>query len=512
MTAAPRFEMRGVRKSFGSTVALDGVDFAVYDGEVCALVGQNGAGKSTLMSILAGAVAPDAGDMRIDEGPYTPRSPSDARHRGVAMIHQGLSLTPDLPVMENIALGAEPARWGIVRRDEMRRTAVAALAELGHGDILPDALAGDLSPAQQQLVEIARALASGCRVLVLDEPTSSLAHADVQRLFEIIARLKAQGRAIVYISHFLEEVQAVSDRFIVLRDGRVAGGGRTADTPASAIVELMVGRPVDELYPRSGRHAGDVVLDLSDVVPGAATLELRRGEIVGIAGLLGAGRTRLLRAIFGLEPVTGGRVRVATFEGAATPADRWRQGMGMVSEDRGAEGLALDLSVADNLTLSKLDGLGPGPFVAPTAQASAARAWIDRLQVRCAGPGQPVSALSGGNQQKIAVARLLYHDVDVLLLDEPTRGIDVASKAQIYRLIDGVVSDAARPRAVLLVSSYLPELLGLCDRIAVMARGRLGPARPVAEWTEHALLMAASFAGGDPRVGPARSRSTEHVS
>jgi ribose transport system ATP-binding protein len=492
MSAAPRFEMRGVRKAYGSTVALDAVDFAVDDGEVCALVGQNGAGKSTLMSILAGAVPPDSGEMRIGGGAYAPRSPIDARHRGVAMIYQGLSLAPDLSVMENIALGAEPARWGIVRRDDMRRRAAAALADLGHSDIDPALPAGALSPAGQQLVEIARALASGCRVLVLDEPTSSLAHGDVRRLFEIIARLRAQGQAIVYISHFLEEVQAVSDRFVVMRDGRVAGSGRTADSPAAAIVELMVGRAVDELYPRSERRAGDVALDLAEVMPGAATLQLRRGEIVGIAGLLGAGRTRLIRTIFGLEPVRSGRIRVGAYEGAASPSDRWSQGMGMVSEDRGAEGLAADLSIADNLTLSKLEGLGRGPFVTPAAQASAARPWLERLQVRSAGPRQPVSALSGGNQQKVAVARLLYHDVDVLLLDEPTRGIDVASKAQIYRLIDDVVSNQTRPRAVLLVSSYLPELLGICDRIAVMARGRLGPARPVSGWTEHGLLMAAS--------------------
>jgi ribose transport system ATP-binding protein len=492
VTAVPRFEMRGVRRTFGSTVALDGVDLSVRDGEVCALVGQNGAGKSTLMSILAGALAPDSGEMRIDGGPYTPRSPLDARRRGVAMIYQGLSLAPDLSVMENIALGAEPAPWGIVRRHEMRRVAVSALADLGHADIDPSASVGGMSPAAQQLVEIARALASGCRVLVLDEPTSSLTHGDARRLFEIIRRLRSQGQAIVYISHHLEEVMAVSDRFVVLRDGRVAGEGGTAGTPAESIVELMVGRAVDELYPRRACRPGSVALEVTDVMPGRATLSLRRGEILGIAGLLGAGRTRLIRTIFGLEPVQSGRVRVGTFDGEASVANRWKQGVGLLSEDRGAEGLAPDLNVADNLTLSKLRGLGPGPVVMPSAQDAAARAWIDRVGIRCAGPRQAVSALSGGNQQKVAMARLLYHDVDVLLLDEPTRGIDVASKAQIYRLIDEAVSDAARPRAVLLVSSYLPELLGVCDRIAVMARGRLGPAKPVGEWTEHALLLAAS--------------------
>ena len=492
MTDTRRFEMRGVCKSFGSTVALDNVNFSVRDGEVCALVGQNGAGKSTLMGILAGAVQPDTGTMRLGDAPYTPRDPLDARARGVAMIHQGLSLAPDLSVMENIALGSEPTRWGIVRRDDMRRTARAALAELGHADVAPDTPAGALQPAAQQLVEIARALASGCRVLVLDEPTSSLAHDDVRRLFEIIGRLKQQGQAIVYISHFIEEVQTVSDRFVVLRDGRVAGSGGTADTGPTSIVELMVGRAVDELYPRSVRTRGDIALELRDVVPGHATFELHRGEILGIAGLVGSGRTRLLRSIFGLGPVMSGQIRVGAFTGSFPVAARWDQGVGVVSEDRAAEGLALDLSIADNLTLSKLTGLGPGPFVRPSKQSDIARAWIDRLNIQCTGPRQPVSALSGGNQQKVAVARLLYHDVDVLLLDEPTRGIDVASKAQIYQLIDDIVSRATRPCAVLIVSSYLPELLGICDRIAVMSRGRLSAPRDSSDWSEHSLLMAAS--------------------
>jgi len=495
---APRFEMRGVRKAFGATVALAGVDIAVRPGEVCALVGQNGAGKSTLMGILAGAITPDAGTMQLDGAAYAPKTPLDARAAGVAMIYQGLSLAPALSVMENIALGAEPTRWGCVQRDRMRRTAVDALTRLGHADIAPDTPVGRLSPGAQQLVEVARAMASGCRVLVLDEPTSSLAHTDVERLFDLIGRLRDQGEAIVYISHFLEEVQAVSDRFVVLRDGAVAGAGQTAGTDSSTLVSLMVGRTLDELYPRSSRVAGEPLLELEELEPGAATCTLRRGEILGIAGLVGAGRTRLLRAIFGLEPVRTGRIRVGHHSGAATPAVRWRQGVGMVSEDRGGEGLAAGLSVADNLTLTRLDGLGPGPTVLPGRQEQATTRWIDALDIRCDGPRAPVASLSGGNQQKVAVARLLHHDVDVLLLDEPTRGVDVGSKAQIYAGIDRLVSaDQPRPRAVLLVSSYLPELLGACDRIAVMSRGRLGQARPVSAWTEHALVLAAA---GDEEV------------
>jgi ribose transport system ATP-binding protein len=494
--STPRFEMRGVRKAFGGTVALDGVDFAVRGGQVCALVGQNGAGKSTLMSILSGALRPDAGSMSLDGRPYAPPDPLAARRAGVAMIYQELSLAPHLTVMENIVLGVEPVRFGFVQRDAMRRRADDALAQLGHHDIRPDALVQDLSPAAQQLVEIGRALATGCRVLVLDEPTSSLAQDDVTRLFALIAHLKSQGHAIVYISHFIEEVKTVSDRFVVLRDGRNAGEGPTATTSADEIVRLMVGGTLDDLYPRSARAVGETVLELTDLVPGQATFTLRRGEVLGIAGLLGAGRTRLLRSIFGLEPVRSGRVRVAAFTApAAKPDERWRQGVGMLSEDRTGEGLALGLSVADNLTLSRLDGLGPGFTIRPSRQTAAASRWIERLSIRCAGPRQAVAQLSGGNQQKVAVARLLHHDVDVLLLDEPTRGIDVPSKAQIYALLDRLVSGVdGRPRAALLVSSYLPELLGVCDRIAVMRRGVLGAPRPAAHWTEHDLLMEASGA------------------
>jgi ribose transport system ATP-binding protein len=402
--------------------------------------------------------------------------------------------------MENIVLGVEPVHSGVrgaigmVERERVRAMAVAALAELGHRDIDPESRVGSLSPAAQQLVEIARALAIGCRVLVLDEPTSSLGYADVQALFALIRRLKARGLAVVYISHFIEEVKAISDRFVVLKDGANAGAGDTADTPAEAIVALMVGRAIGDLYPRGARAAGDPILRLDGVVPGAATLTLHRGEILGIAGLLGAGRTRLLRAIFGLAPVQDGRITIGAFTGSSDPHRRWRQGIGMLSEDRAGEGLAPGLSVSDNMTLTRLDPFGPAFTVIPSRQDAAASRWIDRLGIRCSHPRQAVVELSGGNQQKVAVGRLLHHDVDVLVLDEPTRGIDVASKAQIYKLIDELVCGGRDRKAVLLVSSYLPELLGVCDRIAVMSRGRLAAARAVDAWTEHSLLMEASGA------------------
>jgi ribose transport system ATP-binding protein len=491
----PRFQMAGIRKAFGATVALDGVDLQVAPGEVCALVGQNGAGKSTLMGVLSGAILPDSGTMTLDGAPYRPRNPLEARQAGVAMIYQELSLAPHLTVMENIVLGMEPARAGFMRWSEVRAAARRVLAQLHHPEISPEAVAGTLSVAEQQLVEIARAAAVGARVLVLDEPTSSLPREDVRQLFELVRRLKEQGYGIVYISHFIEEVREVADRFVVLRDGRNAGEGPTAGTPAEEIVGLMVGRTVEGLYPHTARARGEAVLEAFGLGEGGATFTLHRGEIFGIAGLVGAGRTELLRALFGLDPVRTGRVKLGVYEGHFPPAVRWDQGMGFLSEDRKQEGLALGLSVGDNLTLSRLEGLGPGPVVQPARQDVAARRWIEALGVRCTGPRQPVGALSGGNQQKVAIARLLHHDVDVLLLDEPTRGIDVGSKAQIYALIDSLVAEGPggrRAKAVLLVSSYFPELLGLCDRIAVMCRGRLGPARPAAELDEHRLILEAT--------------------
>lgn len=504
MSPSPRLLMRGVHKRFGATLALSGVDLAVQPGQVLALVGENGAGKSTLMKVLSGAHQPDAGEMLLDGEPYQPRNPHDARRAGVAMIYQELSLAKHLSVAENIVLGVEPGTGPLVSWPQSRRIAIEAMAQLGRPDIPVEMPVGRLSLASQQLVEIARAVAIGCRVLVLDEPTSSLTSRDIQLLFDLVRRLKSKGISIVYISHFLEEVKEISDAFTVLRDGRSVGSGVTADVSTQRIITLMVGREVEDLYPRSARTPGEELLRIDELAgagkPRSASLSLHRGEVVGIAGLVGAGRTELLRVLFGLEPVRSGQVRVGAYFGPASPRNRWAQGMGMVSEDRKTEGLALGLSVADNVTLSLLKGLGPGGLVFPSRQQAAAARWIERLGIKCRTPAAQVANLSGGNQQKVALARLLHHDVDLLLLDEPTRGIDVGSKAQIYRLIDqlatGDGSPGRKPRAVLMVSSYLPELLGVCDRIAVMCRGRLGPARPVGQTSEHQIMLEATGAVG----------------
>lgn len=483
-------KLSGIHKRFGATVALDGVDLEIREGEVHALVGENGAGKSTLMKILSGALDADSGVMKLHGRRYAPSGPLEARRMGVVMVNQELAIAPHLSVSENVVLGAEPGRMGLVSHREAREVARRALEQLGRGDIPLDVPAGRLTVGEQQLVEVARALALGCRVLVLDEPTSSLGQADTEKLFSLVQRLRAQGCAVVYISHFLEEVEELSDCYTVLRDGRSVANGRTCEVTMGRIAELMVGRQMDELYVRSIRHPGETVLDVKGlsgpVRTRSSTLELRRGEVLGIAGLVGAGRSELLRVIFGLEPVRNGTVRVGVHAGPASPLHRWRHGTGLVSKDRKGEGLALDLSIEHNLTLPRL-----GRLIRPRALAAESRVWIERLGVRCEGPGQPVGNLSGGNQQKIALGRLLRNESDVLLLDEPTRGVDIGAKQTVYRIIDEL---ACSGKAVLMVSSYLPELLGTCDRIAVMCRGVLGPARPAAECTEHGIMLEATGA------------------
>lgn len=507
MTTPPRLQLKGIRKDFGATRALDDVDLAVTAGEVHAVIGENGAGKSTLMKILSGAHAPDAGSVILDGTPLCLQGPGDALDAGIVMIYQELNLAPDLSAIENITLGCEPcARAGWIHRAKQRTVARNALERLHRADFPLDVPVRNLSPAHQQMVEIARAVrppapgAGPLRVLILDEPTSSLAQADAERLFEIIKRVREQGVSILYISHFLEECERVADRFTVLRDGQTVGSGPMVGTSLDELIRLMVGRRVTELYPQFEHEPGEVALRLDRVSAGAAAevgLELRRGEIFGVAGLVGAGRTETVRAVFGLDPLDAGRVWVGGQPSTRRrPARSWRvEGMGFVSEDRKQEGLLLGRSIEENLTLTRTAPYRRGPFLRPRRMGDAARRWMRSLDIRATGPEQRVGDLSGGNQQKVAFGRLLHHDCDILLLDEPTRGIDIGSKATIYRCIGEL---AASGKAILLVSSYLPELLGLCDTIGVMSRGRLVAVRPRRAWTAHDLMWAAAKqAGGD---------------
>lgn len=509
MSAVCTFD--GLAKSFGPNRVLRGVSFAIEAGSVHALLGQNGAGKSTLMRILVGAETADGGTIRIGGDVYRPRGTAEARRRGVVLVPQERTLCPDLTVVENVVLGLEPARGGFLRRVEARAIAERALA-LVAGDgartapIASDARVGSLGVAEQQLVEIARALtqagASGegslaGRILVLDEPTSSLGHDDAARLFARVHTLRERGLTVVLVTHFLADVRAHADRYTVLRDGTVQGEGDAKTTDAKVLVREMLGRELvetrrevtddarrgepasdeaaNDVGSASAEHASndDVLLEVRGLAADVR-FTLRRGEVLGIAGLVGSGRTEILRAIAGLDPSPRGTI-----------VSRAPRGIGLLSEDRGGEGLMLARSIADNVTLS---ARGPR-FAWPKAILAEGARWIDRLAIRAAGPAQTTAELSGGNQQKVQIARLLREDYDVLLFDEPTRGIDVASKAQVLALVRELASAG---KGIILVSSQLDELVAACDRIAVLRRGVLAAPSPAAGWDEGRLLLEAS--------------------
>jgi ribose transport system ATP-binding protein len=475
--------LRGLRKRFGATVALDGVDLDIAAGEVHALIGENGAGKSTLLNILSGNTRPDAGELSLEGAPYAPRDPGEARARGVAHVHQELALCPHLPVAENIFLGIEPASRGWLRKDVLLGRAAALLSEFGRREIDPRTRTADLSLPDRQVVEICRALACDARVILMDEPTSSLQRGDVERLFRLIEQLRGRGLAVVYISHFLEEVREIADRYTILRDGRSIESGDLRGVSDERLIAQMVGRavdrPVSRALERERRIPPDVALAVRDfAVPPRvkqASFELRRGEVLGIAGLIGSGRTELIRGLYGLIPSSGSVV-----------GDRGA--LGYLSEDRKGEGLALQMSIADNLTITRYSSCARRGWIDRARQLVQSEAIMQRLRIKAPGPGTAVDRLSGGNQQKVTLGRLLHQDADVLLLDEPARGIDVASKGEVYRQIGALASEG---KAILVVSSYLPELFTICDRLAVMTRGRLSPARPIAEWTPVSVMEAA---------------------
>jgi ribose transport system ATP-binding protein len=488
--------LTGIKKRFGPTVALDGVDLELRPGEIHALIGENGAGKSTLMNVLAGAIEPDAGSLELEGRAYAPASPHEARRSGISLIHQELSLCPSLTVAENILMGIEPHRLGWLDQRACRERALSVLESFSHPEITPDRKVADLPIAARQVVEICRAIAARAKIILMDEPTSSLQRDDVKRLFALIRKLSGEGIGIIYISHFLEEVREIASRYTVLRDGRSVDTGAIEAVTDDELIAKMVGRPVAHLFPpRIRRDQGEPLLVVRDLVAPPmlkqASFEVRAGEIFGIAGLMGSGRTEKVRVLFGLAPAQSGsyQLKAKTISACGgTPALRLLQGVGYLSEDRKGEGLALSLPLADNITFTRFDTCSRFGWLNLTKQKEQASNWIQRVGVKAQTSSQPVGTLSGGNQQKVALARLLHQDADILLLDEPTRGIDIASKAKIYEII---AECAAGKKAVLMISSYLPELFGLCDRLAVMSRGRLSEARPISEWTPESVMQAA---------------------
>jgi ribose transport system ATP-binding protein len=495
VASVPLLRLNSITKSFGPVLALRGVSLDIRAGEVLALIGENGAGKSTLMKVLSGAHQPDSGSVEMEGRPLALTSPSVARRAGIAMIYQELTLAPHLSVEENMTLGMERTKFGFLRSQTQK--VEAALQLLEAEDILSSRKVRSLTIARQQIVEIARAIVSEARVVIMDEPTSSLSGDDKQALFRVIRKLRDEGLAIVYISHFLDEIDEIADRYTVLRDGESVGQGLVAESTPESLVEQMIGRTIDEMYPRPDHDTGEVVLAVKTVhgtaLPRGVSFDLQGREILGIFGLVGAGRTELARCLFGLDPVVSGGIEL---NGGAEmnlsgfqPIKALTGGLDYLSENRKDEGLAQNLSIAANTTLSAIRKTSRLGFLQLEEEKATADRLAKKLDIRCANTSQPVSALSGGNQQKVALARMIHHDSDIFFMDEPTRGIDVGSKHEIYELIQSM---AAGGKSIIVVSSYLPELLGICHNIAVMHRGSLSKKRPAEEWSEQEILLFAT--------------------
>ncbi|MFD4542354.1 sugar ABC transporter ATP-binding protein [Streptomyces bauhiniae] len=484
--------IEGIRKAFPGVVALDGVDFDLRRGEVHVLLGENGAGKSTLIKTLSGAHTPDAGRILAGGVEVRIQGAQDAERLGIATIYQEFNLVPELTVAENIFLGRQPRRLGMIDRKKMEADAELLLARVGV-DVSPRARVRELGIARLQMVEIAKALSLDARVLIMDEPTAVLTSEEVEKLFSIVRTLRADGVGIVFITHHLEEIAALGDRVTVIRDGRSVGQV-PASTPEDELVRLMVGRSIEQQYPRerpAGR--GEPLLRVEGLTRGGVfhdvSFEVRAGEVVGVAGLVGAGRTEVVRAVFGADPYDAGTVRVSGVElrrgdvNAAMTA-----GIGLVPEDRKGQGLVLDASVAENLGLVTMRSATHAGLVDRKAQYTAAERIAAQLGVRMAGLGQHVRTLSGGNQQKVVIGKWLLADTKVLILDEPTRGIDVGAKVEIYQLINALTAQGA---AVLMISSDLPEVLGMSDRVLVMAQGRIAGELAADEATQDTVMALA---------------------
>lgn len=494
MAAGSLLRVSGIDKAFAGPV-LRGIEMTVAAGEVVALTGENGAGKSTLSKIIAGIVSADAGRMSLADEPYCPGARADAERLGVRMVLQELSLIGTLSVAENLQLGKLPSRAGFIKVPELESIAQKQLQCVGLHDVAPSRPVGELGIGQQQLVEIARGLMGNIKLLILDEPTAMLTGPEVERLFEQVARLRAQGVGIIYISHRLAELSRIADRIVVLRDGQLVADRPTIDFAHDDIVSAMTGQEIIHTTDRVRRTAGDELLR----VQGLSREELVRqvsfrvyaGEILGIAGLVGAGRTELLRLVFGADRKDAGEIYL---NGSSTPADidspvsAVRHGIGLLPEDRKAQGLLLNQPIRTNITLADMTAVSEFGWIDGAKERTATEHWSQQLRIHARSSEQHVSELSGGNQQKVLLARWLHRDCRILLLDEPTRGVDVGARADIY---DELVALASVGKALIVVSSDLQELMLICDRIAVLSAGRLVQVFERDEWSEDSLLKAA---------------------
>jgi ribose transport system ATP-binding protein len=500
---APVLTIHGIGKTYVEPVLAD-VSLHLRPGEVLALTGENGAGKSTLSKIVGGLVIPTTGSMQLGGISYAPASRSDAEALGVRMVMQELNLLPTLSVAENLFLNRLPKRkrgLGWIDRTTLRENARQAMAQVGLDAIDPDTLVGELGIGHQQMVEIARNLIGDCRVLILDEPTAMLTAREVDLLFEQVARLKSRGVALVYISHRLEELARIAERAAVLRDGRLVHVDTMRNLTSDKLVTLMVGRDIGERIDLGERRIGATAFKVQDMTRGHAvrdvSFEIKAGEIFGISGLIGAGRTELMRLIYGADRADSGSISIA-HRGAAlktvsikSPSDAVRQGIALITEDRKGEGLLLPQPIAANISLGNIGAVSTHGFIDARRETALAQKQIDAMRIRTSSAAQPVSELSGGNQQKVVIGRWLARDCTVLLFDEPTRGIDVGAKFDIYALMG---AQAREGRALVVVSSDLRELMLICDRIGVMSAGRMTGIFERDNWSQDALL-AAAFAG-----------------
>jgi ABC-type sugar transport system ATPase subunit len=491
--AALLLRMVGIEKSFPGVRALCGVDLTLARGEVLALLGENGAGKSTLIKVLAGAYMPDVGRLEINGAPVVFRCPLDAKKAGVAVIYQEFNLIPALTAAENIFLGQERAAAGFIRRGEERRMARHLFARIGMA-IDPDALCRDLSVAQRQVVEIAKALSIDARIIVMDEPSAALTPQEVDRLFVIVRELRGQGIGVIYISHRLDEIFQIANRVTVMRDGQVVGSRPIAEMTRERMIEMMVGRRIDQEFPKVAAPLGEPRLVVRNLCRGGkvrdVSFEVRRGEVLGLTGLVGAGRTETARLIFGADRADSGSV---TLDGKPAdlrgPRSAIRSGIALLSEDRKSQGLVLGHSVRDNFALPNLKQLSLAGFVRRRREREALAGYVRSLRIKIPHQEQAAKNLSGGNQQKVVLAKWLQRNCEVVIFDEPTRGIDVGAKYEIYLLINEL---AAAGKAILMISSELPEILGMSDRILVMHQGRLtGQIDDVAQATPEEIMKLA---------------------
>ena len=493
MSPPPLLALRGIIKSYGGVRALRGVDFDLKAGEVHALLGENGAGKSTLINIITGAHQPNGGTLTLAGQTLTGLTPSTSRQLGIACIYQQPALFPDLTVAENLALRLEPASAGRVVKWTHRRARASELLSRIGAQIDPEAEVRSLSMPEQQLVEIACALGSGARIVIMDEPTASLTQKEQHLLFAVVRELRKNGVGVIYISHRLEEIFALADRVTVLRDGESVGTQPVGAIDEAGLIRLMVGREVAQIYPASEAAAGEVVLSLRDLGCTASgvhgvTFDVRAGEIFGLAGLVGAGRTELARVLFGLTPADRGEIllngeRIVPH----SPQDAVARGIGYVPEDRRRHGVVLELPIAHNMTMAIHRRIFPATWLRFSAEAGLARDFIRDLAVKCFGPEAPGGSLSGGNQQKVSLARWLATKPRLLILDEPTQGVDVGAKSEIHKIVRRLAKEGL---AVILISSDLPEVIGMSDRIGVMGGGTLRAIMP-GQSAPHAVMAAA---------------------